>query len=106
MPDKPDLTYTWEKLHIAVRGIAVDEGNLKTRLYNSYLAWMTLDPSDFPPDLAPRFAKLHQSVTAITPYADEGSLKATIDTFTDDYARHAIEEIVSLYDAVARLIGP
>ncbi|GLV61179.1 hypothetical protein KDH_79950 [Dictyobacter sp. S3.2.2.5] len=100
------LSYTWEKLFVAVLGMARSEASLQDRLMGAYLSFHTLRDADFPKDeLRTSFQEITHALTSQPAKGNEGTVQATTSLMGDQEAAELIEKIVSLYDEVAQLLG-
>jgi len=105
-----NLDYAWEKLALAVHSMAVDNHSLSDRLHGASLHFHTLKADDFPDDLREDFMKIEASLEAVmvsipgTPV--EGTMKAALDTMSDEELREIIKALCWLYDKVARRLPP
>lgn len=100
-------SYTWEKLHLAVVSL-VGKGDIKERVYGAWLASDALDaePEDFPDaGERERWNNLSERLSSAPAKGNEGTVKATIATMSDDDLQSAAEEFLSLYDAACRRLG-
>ena len=100
------LSYTWEKLFVAVLGMAKSDESLQDRLMGAYLSFHTLRDEDFPEgDLRKSFHEIRYALTLRPAKGDEGTVRASTRLMRNKEAGELIEKIVSLYDEVARLHG-
>src|SRR5687767_10126908 len=100
------LRYLGEKLFSATLSMARDTGTLQQRLANAYLGSLrNLKPADFPADLQRPFMHIVNSLSGSRfPVTDEAVFAATAQ-LDDEQAGKVIEQIVSLYDDVAKAIA-
>lgn len=63
----PSLDYAWEKLALAVHGIACDSRSLSERLHGAYLKVHTLKADDFPDDLREEILKIDAAFDDVMP---------------------------------------
>ncbi len=98
------LSYAWEQLYSSVSSLACDPSPLRERLYNAVSSrtnrifpTTSTDESDaLPPEISERLRNLEQTLTK------KGSYRETIDLMEDREVKQTIEEIVSLFNTVAR----
>src|ERR671925_654607 len=97
-----DIDHVWEKLYLAVLGMARSTQPLQERLANAYVSALhQLEDEDLPEDLIDDFEKVIEALTRVgEPVLEgEGSVHATVREMDDETARQLIEEIVDLYDS-------
>lgn len=100
------LNYTWEKLFVAVLGMAKSESSLQDRLVGAHLSFHTLRDKDFPEgELRGSFQEIMHALTWRPAKGDEGTVRATTSLMGNQEASELVEKIVSLYDEVAQLLG-
>lgn len=102
------LEYAYEKLSVAVAGMATSTDSLQKRLANAYLSFHTIGldvKADLPSNLQSLYHEIENSLTRVPPQGSEGSILATTRTLRDEEAYRLIEQVVELYDEVAQLIG-
>ncbi len=103
------LDYAFEKLSVAITGMATSTASLQERLANAYifgLHTIGLDVNaDLPPDLRSSYREIEKSLTKVPAQGDEGTVAATTRVMSDEEARRIIEQICYLSDEVAQLIG-
>lgn len=102
-----DLNYAYEKYDKARNILATSIGSARQRLLEAYVGSAHLaQPLRSLPgqknyeDLATRIAAFHTTMTSAVPTGDEGSIAATIDSFTDDQVSEALNELVSIADVL------
>lgn len=100
------LEYTWEKLSVAVEGMARSQESLQDRLMGAYLCFHPLREKDFPKgELRESFHDIMHALTWRPAQGDEGTVKATTQQMTDQEASELIEKLVSLYDEITQSYG-
>ena len=100
------LNYTWEKLFVAVLGMAKSDESLQDRLVGAHLSFHTLGDEDFPEgELRESFQEIMHALTWRPAKGDEGTVRATTSLMGNQEAAELVEKIVSLYDKVAQLHG-
>lgn len=98
------LGYTWEKLFVAVEGMARSQESLQDRLMGAFLCFHLLREDDFPKgELRDAFHDIKHALTWRPAQGDEGTVKATTQQMTDQEASELIGKLVSLYDEITRL---
>lgn len=98
-------TYVRETLYRAVIGMACDPRSLKDRLHGASVSFHTLTADDFIPALKAHFEKidsLRAKADSITGHGPDETLKAAIDSMSDEEVREVIKAVVSLYDQLTR----
>jgi len=97
------FSYGWEKLHLAVHSLT-DSGNQADRLVDATsFSLINITPkSDLPKEIQEGFETLMKELTSVKPTGDEGSIRATINTFGEAELSNAIEKIISFYDTICR----
>lgn len=100
------LSYTWEKLFVAVLSMAKSDASLQDRLVGAYLSFHTLQDENFPEgELRESFKEIKFQLTMRPAKGNEGTVRASTRLMKDKEAGELIEKIVSLYDEVAQLHG-
>ncbi len=100
------LDYVWEKLMVAVSGMAASEQSLQERLADAYVSSLIrLDAEDLPGELQEDFRALEDAMGRVNPTGDEGSARASTRRMSTEEARQWIGKIVSMYDDVT-MRGP
>lgn len=99
------LSYTWEKLHVAVLILASSTGSIQERLCDAYTSSLIRlhEPNDFPKDMRNDFEEITRELTAVEPSGNEGSVQASTNAMTDIKASTIAEKIVSMYDQITRM---
>lgn len=100
------LAYAWEKSYLAVRGMATGVGSLQARIGDAYSGSLCLlNRENVPLDIFRRVGEIKQRLTCVPARAGEGNVAATIEKMPDDEAKSIAEEIVDIFDAVAKIYG-
>jgi hypothetical protein len=100
-----NLGYVWEKLRLAVLGLARSNWPLPARLGAVYLAHLRLlDPEDVPEDVRQDLAQIRTTFSTLTEF-DEGVIRAATARLGEETARDLIEKVVGIYDRVCRRLG-
>ena len=98
--------YAWEKLYVAVLGMARSEAPLRDRLADAYASSiMRIEDADLPPDARNDFFEIQQALTRVEAKGDEGSISASAAALSDSEVHDLIGKVVDLYDRMA-LYGP
>ena len=97
-----DLSYTWEKLYLAVNAMAASNRSIQDRLASAYLHFDVLRSGDFPEDLQERFKNIVATLTAVQAEGNGGKVKATVRRMSDETACQLANQIVELLGAVSR----
>ena len=97
-----DIGYIWEKLYIAIRGLASSEQPLRTRLLDAHLTFHTLQVDDFPERFRSAFHDITAPLTQREPAGNEGSVVASVNAMTNEEVQQTIHSIVRLYDTICR----
>lgn len=108
MPAVPgDLIYANEKFSVALDIMATTEGSLRERLLDAYVSQAhhadPFRPGLGPPisdGLAERIARFDTLMTATPATRGEGTIRATVDSFTDEQVRVAARELSDLAGAI------
>ncbi len=100
------IGYTWEKLHDAVLTLASGTGSIQERLCDAYVYSLIRlqKQDDFPVEMRDDFEVIQKELTAVQPFGEEGSVKASTNAMTDDKASKIAEKIVSMYDKITRMV--
>ena len=97
------MSYGWEKLHLAVHSLA-GLGSMDERLANavSYNLIHITPENDLPEEIQEDFREFMSHITSVPQVGDEGSIRATINTFDEAQMTMAVEKIISFYDRSCR----
>ncbi len=94
--------YTWEKLMVAVHGMASSPRSMQQRIADAYTgSLMRLKADDFPDDLRWTFEEISKKLTSGTPTGDEGTVQASVSSMSEEEASEIAREIVNLYDQIS-----
>jgi hypothetical protein len=100
------LAYAWEKSYLAVRGMATGKASLQSRVGEAFTASLCLlNRENVTPDILRRVGEVRKRLTCISAKAGEGDVVATIAKMTDEEATSIAEEIVDIFDAIAKFYG-
>jgi hypothetical protein len=100
------LAYAWQKTYLAVRGMATGNGSLQQRVGEAFTSSLCLlNRENVTPDVFHRVGEVKLRLTCVPAKAGEGDVTATIATMSDDEARSIAEEIVDIFDSVAKTYG-
>jgi len=100
------LAYAWEKSYLAVRGMATGVGSLQMRVGDAYIGSLCLlNRENIPPDIFRRVGEIKQRLMCVPAKAGEGNVAATIVKMPDDEAKSIAEEIVDIFDSIAKIYG-
>lgn len=100
------LAYAWQKTYFAVRGMATGGGSLQQRIGEAFTSSLCLlNRENVTPDIFHRVGEVKLRLTCVPAKAGEGNVTATIAAMSDDEARSIAEEIVDIFDAVAKMYG-
>jgi hypothetical protein len=104
MADSSRYDYAWEKLHLAVTGLAMSEDSLQDRLRDAYVYHLIdIDREDLlPPAIADDYERLKHLLTRVKASGDEGDAAASARALSDFEAGDLIRTVVSMYDRVTR----
>lgn len=86
---------TWERLRTAVEALASGTESLQERLYSAALALTPLKIEEFPEELRDR-------VPLVSRPGVQNFDRENLKSLSDEDARKLAEEIVSIYDNIAR----
>ena len=96
-------SYGWEKLHTAVHSLCGSASQPERLINAATFSLINIKPeNDLPEELREEFTILMDEITAVKFNADEGNLRATINSFGEVELNRAIEKIIGLYDSVCR----
>ena len=97
------FSYGWEKLHSAVHSLC-GANSQSERLINaaSFSLLNIKAERHLPEELRVNFTTLMSDLTSKKASGDEGTIRATINSFNESELNGAIESIISLYDSVCR----
>lgn len=99
------LSYGWQKFHMAVLTLA-GPGTQRERLINAYAYHLLqIDGDSLPYDIQARFEKLGDDITREQAQQGEGTVAASVNKMSDQELQAMVEEIIALYDIVARNFG-
>lgn len=100
------LAYAWEKSYLAVRGMATGGESLQARVGAAYTSNLCLlNRENVTPEMLRRLHAVRERLTCVRARAGEGDVAATIAEMQDDEALGVAEEIVDIFDAIAKLYG-
>lgn len=100
------MTERWAKFNSAVRRLT-GVGSIKERLHEAYFYNLyDLQSSDLPSEIYNKFEALKRAMTREEPIGSETKVEAAMRKMYDSDAIKWIEEIVTMYDIVARYEGP
>jgi hypothetical protein len=97
------LEYAWEKLTIAVMGMAASPESIHERIASAYVgSLIRIDPGQhLPPDLRPLFEEIRTALTETPAQGAEGSAVASARAMSTERATEIARKIVSLYSRVS-----
>jgi hypothetical protein len=102
------LSYTYEKLHLATRALATGANDIRDRLESAAISTMMLDVSpqdqqfDFPtPELRDKFRSVRERMTRVEARGDEGRIRATLRTLSDEEAEQIATDLFDLFVDIA-----
>lgn len=99
------LNYAKEKLHVAVSTLSTGTADIQTRLADAYISSVIrIRDEDLPPDLRRDLKAITKAITRVPAKGDEGSVRATVDTMSDNQCSELAAEIFELHEAVNRLL--
>jgi hypothetical protein len=100
------LAYAWEKSYLAVRGMATGIGSLQTRVGDAFISSLCLlNRENVTPDILRRVGEVRHRLTCISAKAGEGDVVATTAKMSDDEAISIAEEVVDIFDSIAKSYG-
>ena len=102
-----EYDYAWEKLYTSVSCLA-GRGAQKERLQNAITSALCriVHEKDLPEELRERFRNLMARFSQIRTIGNIGGFDKNVDLMSDDEVSKAVDEILSLYDAVCRYQDP
>jgi len=86
---------TWERLFIAVQGLASGTENIQKRLYYAMIHILPLQIKEFPEDVQEDVKEIRERLWK------KESLDLEFQDIPEDEAREIAEKLVSIYDAIA-----
>ena len=93
--------YAGEKFNNAVYGMAASPQSIQSRVADAYTSnVMLLNEEDLPESIRLRFREFGETITAVEPAGEEGSVKATMNQMSDEDAAEMAREILMMADAV------
>jgi hypothetical protein len=95
--------YAREKFYLAVRGLAVGEGDARKRLEDAYVYnLINVGPEDLLPDQWKRFEKIKKVITTKVPpeHFKIGSVHFTLRSMKNKRVAKLIEEIVKIAEEI------
>ncbi|MBA2589004.1 MAG: hypothetical protein H0U98_10305 [Alphaproteobacteria bacterium] len=100
------LAYAWEKSYLAVRRMATGSERLQIRIGAAFTSSLCLlNRENVTPDILRRVHAVRERLTCIPAKFGEGNVAATAALMHDDEALSIAEEIVDIFDAIAKLYG-
>jgi len=98
-------SYGWEKLYQTMSSL-ITADDIRDRLCSGLADGVIhIKPEkDLPEEIQDDFKEFWERVTSAQPDGDEGTLKATLDTFSDEEANEVARQLLSFYDTVCRHI--
>jgi hypothetical protein len=100
------LAYAWEKSYLAVRGMATGIGSLQIRVGDAFISSLCLlNRENVTPDILRRVGEVRHRLTCIPAKAGEGDVVATTAKMSDEEAISIAEEIVDIFDSIAKSYG-
>lgn len=92
------LDYAHEKLTIAVEILATSPSDIKDRIETAFNSSIIhIFPEDLPEDLGEKLKNLQNQVTRINAEGNEGTLKATMKTISEEEAFEIAKKILDLF---------
>jgi hypothetical protein len=97
------LSLIWQQLHLAVRALATDQGEINERLTSAYLTQlMELKSEDLPDDMKDDFEAIYDEITRVKLDGEEESIIATINGMEPEDASRIAHQIFALFDVATR----
>jgi len=94
--------YVIEKFSIAVRELALGEGQLKQRLIHACFGLMLINPEDLPGLLRNEFRTLKQRLLGVKPTGEMSGLAETINTLNPHQVKKAVQLILKLHEEILK----
>ena len=91
---------TWERLFIAVEGMASGEESIQKRLYWAVSHLLPLQVKEFPEKLQSDFKTILDETTKVN--GPNGAVEASTKVMNDEQASDVAKKICRLYDEIAR----
>ena len=99
------LDYAWEKFHLASLALVADLP-IKQRVIGAIVVLRRLSTeTDLPKDIAANFKLFMAEVTKVPAVENEGRIADTINSLPDEEVEKVAEQIIWMYDDVARAFG-
>ena len=93
-----DKLYAIEKLGDTIDSLAVGKGRIKERLLAAYIRSLLLvDVKALPEEAQDMLLQVKAELTSVKPVGDDGSVKATLDTMSEDQAVELAKKILGIY---------
>ena len=92
-----DPYYALEKLSAAAHLLGLQRGSYQSRLETAFLLFHPAQPRDFPRELGEEYESICDELTCVEAQGDEGALKATLATMSDQKARELGDRIIELH---------
>jgi len=90
--------YAIEKLGDTIDSLAVGKGRIKERLLAAYIrSLIHVDVKALPEEAQDMLLQVKAELTRVKPIGDEGSVKATLDTMSEDQAVELVNKILGIY---------
>jgi hypothetical protein len=98
--------YVWEKLHLAVLGMAQSTEPLADRVANAWMYHLLhLGNHELPANMRDDYARVRDSLRRVTPQGGESGVLASARALEEMEVRELVEAVVSMYDRAAKF-GP
>ena len=106
MSEKESDGYAWEKGFLAVQGMATSARTIQERVGDAYIYHLVhIREENVSPELFERIEAIGQRLTREKAIGDEGTVAATVAKMSEADAIKIADEIVSIYDEIARGYG-
>lgn len=100
------LAYAWEKSYLSVRGMATGVASLQARVGDAFTSSLCLlNRENVTPDIFRRVGEVKRRLTCISAKAGEGDVAATLAKMSNEEAISIAEEIVDIFDSIAKTYG-
>jgi hypothetical protein len=93
--------YAEQKFCVAVDSMATSSKGIRERIMGAFLSFSPIRAEQFEDsELQKRFAEIHEALTKVEPVGDEGSVRATLNSATDQECERIAKMIVEFHEIV------
>lgn len=95
------LHYGWEKFHLALSEL-ISDLPIRQRVINATSILVILSKTDLPTELQDEFDEFLENVTSVNAKDDEGTIEATINTYSSAELESVAKKILHFYNGLCR----